>query len=432
MPNNRQLALAFWMLVLFGCLLRSRDTRRSLARLLRTLWSPIFVGIMCLVCAWLFAALFVGYRSGLWNVTLISDTILWLLSSGLVLVFAFDRVGKQTHFFRRTIGSALGASAVIEIVSELYVMRLPIELVLVPVVTVFACVPVLPADTNETERAQRFAAGCLSVAGLAVLLFVAAQIFVDRHSLEVGRIVQQVALPLWLTLWFSPFVYALSLYSGYEGVFKRLQLGGGQSRVQRFLRTAVLLFFVGLRVRRLDAFSFEWVLRLRKAERARDVVRVLRDFSQRQREIGLAEEIVTADLEQYSGSDCVNEHGCRRDRRGFDITCKALRKVALEMMVTFDGETFREDLFALETDELEAMGFPSDVQPIVLVRRSDGQAWIAWSRTISGWVFAVGGTPDVTMEYEYDGPEPPAGFPGDDDGWDSDPEVHIHSRNWNA
>jgi hypothetical protein len=61
---------------------------------------------------------------------------------------------------------------------------------------------------------------------------------------------------------------------------------------------------------------------------------------------------------------------------------------------------------------------------------ADGQSWLAWRRTISGWCFAIGSTGPPINEWLYDGAEPPMGFPGGDPEWDCAEERGDRCRNW--
>ena len=59
-----------------------------------------------------------------------------------------------------------------------------------------------------------------------------------------------------------------------------------------------------------------------------------------------------------------------------------------------------------------------------------GQSWYAWRRTVTGWCFAIGAAGPPPEQWEYDGPEPPAGFPGEDPAWGSHAFSEEANRNW--
>jgi hypothetical protein len=60
----------------------------------------------------------------------------------------------------------------------------------------------------------------------------------------------------------------------------------------------------------------------------------------------------------------------------------------------------------------------------------DGQKWFAWRRTISGWVFAIGAAGPPPDQWEYDGADPPAGFPGEGPAWGTSAFGRDRNVNW--
>jgi hypothetical protein len=63
-----------------------------------------------------------------------------------------------------------------------------------------------------------------------------------------------------------------------------------------------------------------------------------------------------------------------------------------------------------------AHGLP-DEHGIVMKVRSDGQAWYAWRRTVTGWVLGVGAKGPPPNQWFYEGPEPPKSYPASGEGW---------------
>jgi hypothetical protein len=59
------------------------------------------------------------------------------------------------------------------------------------------------------------------------------------------------------------------------------------------------------------------------------------------------------------------------------------------------------------------------------IKAKKGRAWYAWRRTVTGWCFAIGAAGPPPDRWEYDGPEPPGGFPSKGRGWGD-----KANRNW--
>ena len=49
---------------------------------------------------------------------------------------------------------------------------------------------------------------------------------------------------------------------------------------------------------------------------------------------------------------------------------------------------------------------------------------------MTGWCFAIGAAGPPPNQWEYDGPEPPKGYPGEDVSWGDGPFSDQVNRNW--
>jgi hypothetical protein len=63
-----------------------------------------------------------------------------------------------------------------------------------------------------------------------------------------------------------------------------------------------------------------------------------------------------------------------------------------------------------------ARDLPED-HGITMEVRKDGQAWYAWRRTITGWVFGIGAAGSPPDQRFYEGEVPTEGFPGAKSSW---------------
>ena len=84
-PNNRQWALLIWIAVGLVWALTKPDLRRSLGGLLRTLVSPRFLLIVVGYLAMIVLASWGAGLAGLWDSSLISESVTWLFISGWAL-----------------------------------------------------------------------------------------------------------------------------------------------------------------------------------------------------------------------------------------------------------------------------------------------------------------------------------------------------------
>jgi hypothetical protein len=372
----------------------------------------------------------IGWHVGLWNLNLIKGTIIWFVVSGLVLLMNSARTGKEARFFRRTALRTLEATVFVESFTNLFVLSLPAELVLQPVVALLVMLSVVAGGEKRYRDAKRFVDGLLVLVGLSVASFSMVQLVRQWDELNKSANLLEFVLPVWLTLGLLPFIYLVSLYAAYESSFKRIDFMVKDRATRRRAKLALVATMYG-RTRNLDAFTgdcAEEVALTASLTEARDVIKKYR-ASRREQEAAMEEE--QARLKRYAGVEGSDADGRRLDRREFKETTGALRWLATCQMGWYSnpGNRYRADLFEILSGSFTWQGLPSE-HGITLHVAEDGQSWWAWRRTITGWCFAIGAAGPPPDQWEYDGSEPPDGFPGEDERWGDGPFSLASNRNW--
>jgi hypothetical protein len=158
---------------------------------------------------------------------------------------------------------------------------------------------------------------------------------------------------------------------------------------------------------------------------------VIREFRADLAARDLADQQRADDLVRYAGAQGTDSEGRQLDRREFAETRAALEWLSTCQMGWYyrppEGR-YKDDLLKIFQPG-HTHGLP-DEHGIHLSVRRDGQAWYAWRRTISGWVFAVGSDGPPPDQRYYDGPEPPGGYPGSRAGWGAD--AFDRGPNWES
>jgi len=110
-------------------------------------------------------------------------------------------------------------------------------------------------------------------------------------------------------------------------------------------------------------------------------------------------------------------------------TFRNIAKAATPMVVNIRTEMKAK---ATDLNDFFSGGGLSSDPGITMKLSKNGQAWYAWRRTVTGWYFAIGATGPPPNRWEYDGPEPPHGFPGKDPRWGERPFSDEANPNWIA
>ncbi|MBX7268801.1 hypothetical protein KIF24_24130 [Micromonospora sp. Llam7] len=420
----------YWLGAILVFLLVRKDMRSSLGDILRALLNPSVIIALTAFFGYVVLETWVGSWAGLWKSDLIKDTIIWTVVTGLALFFKFDQASKEHRFFRRRIATAFGITVFLAFFANLFVLSLVAEILLQPFLAILAVI----AERDERHRSvKKIADTVLALIGLSLLAFAIHQLVTNWGQVDKHLVALQMILPIWLTIGVLPLIYLLSLYANYDWAFRGVNWAA-QDRWARLRAKAALVSKFHFRSRELHRFPWNWAQTLASAESFSVARRVVDEFRASRRQAAQAVADEQERLRRYAGSDEVDENGRRLDRREFKGTTEALRWLATCHMGWYRNEDrggrYRADLLeAVLQNDFTRQGLPQD-HGITMRVAEDGQAWYAWRRTVTGWCFAIGAAGQPSDQWEYDGPEPPQGFPGDDGRWGDNPFSRETSRNW--
>jgi hypothetical protein len=429
-PNNREWAILVWLGVVLVLVLAKKDLRSSFGSVLRTALHPKILVPFAGMLGYVALLTWLGSLVGLWRTSLIKDTIVWVIVSGLALFFASTDAAKQPHFFRKRLAAALGITAFIGFFVNLFVLPFGAELLLQPFLALLVGVSVVAGREARHRAVKRLVDALLVLIGFSLLTFALVELIANWDKTDKGGVLLQLALPIWMTLGMLPFVYLLSLYTTYEKAFGGINFATDDRRARLRAKLA-LVTKLHFRHRETNAFTWNWARQAAVAPGFAAARQVVADFLKSRRD---AEQAVVEEqdrLRRYAGSDEVDADGRRLDRREFKETMQALDWLATCQMGWYRnrGDGYPADLLETLGDDFARQGLPAD-SGITMTVAKDGQSWYAWRRTVTGWCFAIGAAGPPLDQWKYDGAEPPQGFPGKDPAWGTRTFSDEQSRNW--
>jgi hypothetical protein len=409
--NNRELASLFWLGVVSAWLLvRHREATVSACRDLLRAFRPV-AAYFALYVIWIGAVTYAGVRLGLWDRTLLKETVLWTLLSGLGLLAGSTDAMKRSGWFRRTLLAAVGATAVIEFVVNAKSFPLAVEVLLQPLVFFAIVLPVVARDP-EHRPVRSLAGWVAALVGFATLGWTVLAAIDQWAEIDHGQLLREAVLPVWLTIGAVGFLYPFTLYMSYEQLLKRMRWRANGRPVWR--QQLAVLVSAGPKlsvVRELQGAANHDVV---DAEDFRAALRAIRHVRRERRAEHEAERAAAQRLIDNAGVDGWDDDGKRLDQREFKETRKALQWLATCHMGHYrQDDRYRRDLLPIVEPHFVRDGLPEEHE-IVMTVASDGQSWYAYRKTNSGWYFAIGATGPPPDQWCYDGPRPPAGFPNDD------------------
>ena len=236
--NNREIATAIWLLVIFILMLFKRDIRKSLLDVIKAFFKIKILSSIFLMIAYTTGIVFVLYQINFWNISLLKDTVVWFCFIGIPISFYSVTSETDQNLFRKVIVDNIKIVIIIEFIVNTYTFSLVGELVLIPVVTFIVILEVFAKTDEKNSSVAKLQNGLLIIIGIVILIFVISNVVSDYKNFVSLDTLRNFLLPPLLTSLFLPSIYFIVLSSTYEQLFVQLNLGGYEKKSKKLKRYA--------------------------------------------------------------------------------------------------------------------------------------------------------------------------------------------------
>jgi hypothetical protein len=277
MLSSREAASALIIVAAGVAVLCFRPSRRAIPDVLRAathwrllvLWSVY--GAYSILTVWL------ASRLHAWDPSMLKDTVLVVLGTGLPLLFSANKLRDGPGFFRSTVSRTIGTSALIGLYVNLAAFSFWLELPLQVFMIAVGLLDVAAARMPNTRPLRRVLSVLTVTAGILVLWHTTT--VVTRWSAQDWVATSRVAgMSVWFVAAMLPFVYVVAYWMRCEQIFSLLRVQNpGHRRPPRRVRLAVVL---GLRgsVRYAHRFVGRWYGRVGRMRGYREAARAMTVF----------------------------------------------------------------------------------------------------------------------------------------------------------
>ena len=435
MLSNREIATLIILGIVIVYVMFSAAVRKSVGGVLKA-----FMHWKLQLTVWLYAIYAVGVvlaaaSLGVWELALLKDSIIWIIFSGLPILFRAPDVKDGSLLIKRTLAETFGVSVIVGFYVNLRSFSIPLEIVLQ--IFLFCLIMVGVAAGRQDDKAR-------SVNNIANFLIAGIGIFLVWTTISwLAQNWKSVDLELWLlaamTLWFPlallPFIYVAAFIMHCESAVSRLAFFNDGKPPTLGVHVGYLIGTRGS-AKYASGVKGHWRAELARARGFRQAVAVMAAFRQSIRDEEKAQKQAVLRLKEYAGVKGVDEYGRQLDRREFDETQRALEYLWNCMLGHARNRKgkYRHDMLECGFD-FGRFGLPEgEDHGIRLEVADDRRSWFGWRRTITGWVFAIGGNrQDRTIQWIYDGAEPPSELPDGKNGiWCDGIISSAAAPNWRA
>ncbi len=217
--STREIALFIWLsfFLIFVC--RTKDGRQSIIEIIKTFFAKELILPYCSILLYMLLIVFLLSRIGLWEISLLKDTCIWVLFSGIIL-FMNTNKAENINYFSKIVKDNIKVVAIWEFVFNFYTLSLIWELVLIPVIFLFSSMQVFAEHSskknNEHEKVVTFCKTILGLIGLGAICYVTYKTVTEYELLLSFANLKSFLLPIFLTILTLPYFYGLALYLNYD------------------------------------------------------------------------------------------------------------------------------------------------------------------------------------------------------------------------
>lgn len=222
--NNREKAVAIWLFVFLIWVLTKKEVRSSVLDVLKSIFLTKLSIIFLTSFIYIFSTIFLLYKIKFWDPSLIKDTLIWIFSSGLILLINVNKATGDTGFFKNSLKDSIKLSVALEFIMNLYTYSFLFEMIFIPTLLLIVAMNTLSGYKKEFNQIKKITDWLLSIVGIYTLIYTLFHLLPNiRFYLSIYNL-HALLLPLILTILYLPFLYLLATYMAYETLFVRLNI----------------------------------------------------------------------------------------------------------------------------------------------------------------------------------------------------------------
>jgi hypothetical protein len=220
--STRELALAIWIsIALIACMFH-KSIRQSVFGFFKALFAWKISISLLVFFSHTTLYVFILYKMGFWNISLLKDTIIWALSFGFISLMNINKINDK-KYFKNVFIDAVKWTIAIEFIVNFFTFSLTKEIILVPLFVFSAMIQAVASFDVKHKQVENLMKNFLIYFSIFVFLFSLYKT-VDKHTeLFTFDNLKSFLLPIFLTITFFPFMYLYNLIAKYEELWVRLK-----------------------------------------------------------------------------------------------------------------------------------------------------------------------------------------------------------------
>jgi len=216
----------------------------------------------------------------LWDISLVKDTVYWILGVASVLLVNVNEANKNRLYFKNLVLNNIKLVIIIEFIVNIYTFNFVVELFIFPIISLFVIIAAFTEIKKEYLTVNQMANVIIGVFGFAVVIFFFVNLISDFQNFWVLDNLRAFLLPILLVITFVPFLYLVAIFMAYELLFARLDIFLKKDKdVAKYAKKQIFLL-CNIKFSRLNRFMRENTSKLTKFNDKAGIDKIVSDFKQ--------------------------------------------------------------------------------------------------------------------------------------------------------
>lgn len=241
--NTRELATLIWIVIALSWGIASTKMRQSVLSLVKALLTRKFVVIYIIAFLYIGFIVIILERIGLWEKSLLKDTIYWAILSALTLMYDIAQSKQPLSVLKKNLVTAVQFSVIIQFIFNLKTFNFWVEFFAIPIIVLLIGMYVFSQQRKEHAPVRKLLGSLGIVASIIAFGYVVYFAITNYHNYLNFETAKQFVLPIILTVSFTPLLAVLNIVVQYENVVHSLKRRARTESQYRYMLIRALFYF---------------------------------------------------------------------------------------------------------------------------------------------------------------------------------------------
>ncbi|MDE4908977.1 hypothetical protein L0665_10195 [Methanogenium marinum] len=253
--TTREIASGIWIILFFVYFILLKNTRNSFFQIIKIACSkeiliPIF--ILIIYSAFLIA-LFLN--TPLWQIVYVKIILIWTLFIGIPMCFKAAMSTLETDYIKRIFIDGFKYTVFVGYITGLFTFSLLTEFIMVPAFAGVVLSNTFSESSEKYSKNKKKASRNLIITILIFSVMVTINAIEIYSSLDGLEILIGFLIPIALSILYIPFVYLFAIYGKYDKIFSQMKIKGQIKKNNALNHKKYVLFACGLSYNKLLRFE---------------------------------------------------------------------------------------------------------------------------------------------------------------------------------